>query len=65
MAGICSRHIEAEPGCDLCAVDIRDALPDYDEVLARAEAAGRHKCECGFVYFKTTNTCPLCSKIRQ
>lgn len=64
MAGICSRHVDAEPGCELCAIDIRDVLPDYDKKLAEAKAAGEHKCECGFTYFKTTDTCPLCSRAR-
>lgn len=64
MAGICSAHWgpEPEPGCAACAADIRDAFPYYDEMVARAEAAGRHTCECGFVYFKTTRICPLCCK---
>jgi rubrerythrin len=61
MAGICSKHQHFEPGCRLCAIDIRDALPGYEKKLAEAKAAGEHTCEeCGFVYFKTIDVCPMC-----
>jgi hypothetical protein len=64
MAKICSLHQGYELTCRLCNTDIREVFPDYDQKVAEAKAAGTHVCECGFEYYKTTDTCPLCSKKR-
>lgn len=64
MPSICSRHREPQPDCHLCQTDVRDVLPDYDKMTAEAETAGRHTCECGFVYYKTVSACPLCYRRR-
>jgi hypothetical protein len=65
MAGICSRHREFDPNCDLCKADIRDLLPNYDQMVAIAHAAGKVNCaKCGFEFFRTTDYCPLCGKKR-
>lgn len=66
MAGICSRHQGYVVGCVQCEADPRDMFPNWDDMIAAAEAAGRYTCHnCKFVYFKTTDTCPSCSCKRQ
>lgn len=57
---LCSAHQDPVPGCRQCEANPRDIFPDWDKKIAEAEAAGRHTCECGFVYFKTVDACPLC-----
>jgi hypothetical protein len=64
MAGLCSAHRDKVPGCAACEATIYDLLPNYDRLIAEAEVAGRHTCECGFVYFKTTYMCPKCYRCR-
>ena len=61
MASICSRHFEYDSECRLCHIDVRDVLPDYERKLAEAEAAGTEECVgCGFAYYRTIDSCPLC-----
>jgi len=62
VSGICSQHQGYEPSCDLCNTDIREFLPDYDKKHAEAEAAGLHKCDCGFEHYRTISFCPMCSR---
>ena len=63
MSGICSRHQHKEPECTACCADIRDLLPNYDEMCAEAEAAGTAICTgCDFEYYLTVNSCPNCGK---
>lgn len=64
VSGICSRHQGHDPECDLCAIDPREALGGerYDEKAAEAEAAGLHRCECGFEYYRTVSFCPKCHR---
>lgn len=64
MSGICSVHRHTEPGCPACHAHPRDLFPDFDERLAEAEAAGEHKCECGFTYYRTVDSCPACYRSR-
>src|ERR1035437_1711517 len=62
MSSICSRHVVYDPDCQLCNTDIREVLPDYDQMVREAEAAGEVECgACGFCFYRTTPTCPLCS----
>ncbi len=61
---ICGIHSKPEPNCPRCQTDIRDVIPDYDQKLAEAKAAGEHTCRCGFVYYKTIAFCPLCETPR-
>lgn len=64
MSGICSAHQHKEPGCPACHTEPRDVFPGWDEAVAEAKAAGEHQCECGFVYYKTVDFCPLCQRTR-
>jgi hypothetical protein len=41
-----------------------DLLPDWDEKLKEAEAAGAVRCRCGFFYYRTAPACPLCNTVR-
>jgi hypothetical protein len=62
VAGICSIHQKAEPGCKLCAAHPRDIFPNWDAKVAEAAAAGTTRCAvCGFEFFLTANMCPKCS----
>lgn len=66
MSGICSKHRHHEPGCRLCGLEPRDVLPDYDRKCAEAKAAGEYQCaNCEFVYYRTTDLCPLCGARRE
>lgn len=65
MSGICSEHQGHDPGCKLCNTDVRELLPDYDQKADEAERAGTRVCEfreCRFVFYRTTDCCPLCGK---
>lgn len=63
MSGICSRHWNYDPDCRMCNTDVRELLPDYDEKVREAEEAGKVDCgACGFTFYRTTKTCPLCSR---
>lgn len=65
VSGLCSAHQSRVASCRLCNASPRDLFPDWDQKLAKAKAAGEHKCSaCGFVYYKTTFTCPGCSETR-
>jgi hypothetical protein len=67
MSGICSAHAtsdpKAHPECAACQATMYDIFPDWDEAVKRAEAAGKFQCVCGFVYYLTTNMCPLCCRV--
>jgi len=61
LSGLCSRHWHSEPGCHTCALKAEDVFPDWTQVVAKAEAAGKHECAgCGFVFYLTIDTCPKC-----
>jgi len=53
---ICSRHPIHVDECELCQVLLVIPL----NLIIEAETAGLHKCECGFDYYKTVDSCPLC-----
>ena len=38
---------------------------EYEAKVAEAEAAGRYTCPCGFVYYKTVDSCPRCGLGRE
>mgnify|MGYP005848947345 CR=1 FL=1 len=58
---ICSKHQEYNPDCKLCNTDIRELIPQYDQMVAEAENAGTNVCKkCDFKYYKTVNCCPKC-----
>lgn len=63
MSGICSAHQHHEPGCPRCEADVRDLIPGYDRLVDEAERAGTRVCSvgtCRFVFYRTTDLCPLC-----
>lgn len=62
MSGLCSAHQDHVSGCLACEAKPEDLFPDWQEMLAEAHAAGKHTCDCGFEFYKTTNICPLCGK---
>lgn len=63
MCRICSRHGEYQKDCKLCNSTIRDLFPnDWERMEAEAEAAGTMICKCGFEYYLTTDSCPLCGE---
>jgi hypothetical protein len=69
MANCCSQHQGYVKDCPACNAHPWDILgvpkEHWDAKVAKAEAAGIHKCEhCGFEYYKTVDCCPLCSKYR-
>jgi hypothetical protein len=65
MAKICSRHIEADPDCAACNIPDDDPfMLMLEESRKKSEAAGKHTCECGFVYYKVVDSCPLCNRVR-
>lgn len=53
----------------MCAATVADVLGisegEYAAISARAEAAGLFECDCGFTYYKTVDSCPLCEKKRK
>lgn len=51
---------EVYTGCLDC--DCRYYCRDYDALAAAAQVAGTVTCSCGFVYYRTTDTCPKCSR---
>ena len=72
MAGVCSRHHPSEgviEGCVACNTGVPELLgiseAEYAYMQAEAEDAGLFECECGFEYYKTTDSCPLCSAERK
>jgi hypothetical protein len=63
MAGICSAHhpdMGPVEGCAACHATPHDLFPDWDEAVARAEAAGTAVCACGFEFYRTVDFCPKC-----
>lgn len=66
MAGICSMHRHREAGCNLC-----EAMTPEEEELYLKKAAlyreqvGVYVCDCGFEYYRTVDSCPLCYKKRE
>ena len=70
MSGICSVHppqLGPVEGCVACHSTMGDLLGEsvYAQMRAEAEAAGLFTCDCGFEYYKTTDSCPLCEKERK
>ncbi len=62
---ICSIHRKYNKDCKACNTHPRDLFPegDWEEMTARAEAAGTTNCKaCGFEYYLTIDYCPLCSE---
>tara|TARA_R110002110_G_scaffold26350_6_gene96995 strand:+ start:209 stop:406 length:198 start_codon:yes stop_codon:yes gene_type:complete len=63
MSGICSKHIDAAPGCKLCETNFSDIIPDWEKKVKQAKEAGEHTCaHCEFVYFNVVSSCPLCGE---
>ena len=54
-------------GCAACHATIEDLFGASEVALMRAEAeeAGLFDCDCGFEYYKTVDSCPLCGKERK
>lgn len=70
MTGICGIHHPSQgpvEGCVACHSTIEDLFGKTEVALMRAEAeaAGLFTCDCGFEYYKTTDSCPLCEKERK
>ena len=63
MSGICSAHQDNDPNCATCQATMKDLFPDWDKKVAEAIKAGRFQCICNFVYYLTTASCPLCSRV--
>lgn len=36
--------------------------PNWEAIHARAVAAGKVTCSCGFTYYRSGSGCPLCRK---
>jgi hypothetical protein len=62
MAGICSMHREMKDDCKLCNTDIKDLIPNIEQLREEAKKAGTALCSCGFVYYLTADTCPKCGE---
>jgi rubrerythrin len=65
---ICSAHKVLDPNCKLCQSTPEDLFGKdvWNRMKAEAEVAGEHRClKCGFLFYKTTNNCPLCGKSRE
>jgi hypothetical protein len=62
---ICSVHRKRDKNCPACNASPRDLFPDWDQMVKEAKRAGIYKCECRFKYYKTTNNCPLCGRVRK
>lgn len=70
MSGICSIHpppLGPIEGCVACHSTLADLLGETTVAIMRAEAeaAGLFTCDCGFTYYKTVDSCPLCEKERK
>ena len=70
MSGICSIHapqLGPVEGCAACHASLEDLFGVSEVALMRAEAeaAGLFTCDCGFEYYKTVDSCPLCEKERK
>jgi len=67
VAGICSKHRDYDPDCDLCEADLEDLFGRSMAAAMRAEAeeAGLYTCDCGFEYYKTVDSCPRCGALRE
>jgi len=46
----------------MCAATMADLFgeSEYARMRAEADAAGLFTCDCGFEYYKTVDSCPLC-----
>lgn len=68
MSGVCSKHLEPEPGCKCCETTPAQLLGVTEEEwarrLAEAEARGRYTCwRCGFEQYRSWLVCcVLCSE---
>lgn len=62
---LCSHPYKKDcPGCQVTREELMED-PIWAEKIAEAKAAGLHTCVgCGFRYFRTTDSCPQCNKIR-
>lgn len=62
MVRVCSIHQEYDGDCRICNTDVSELIPNYKQLLAEAEKAGKHECAfCGFTFYLTTDICPKCS----
>lgn len=61
---VCRPHSGDVHNCPSCGDPLRYHIEGWDEAKARAIAAGEHTCECGFTYYKTTDSCPKCERRR-
>lgn len=61
---VCSKHFHYREDCGLCNTSTQELLGlndcEYAAMHARAEDAGLYTCDCGFEYYKTVDSCPLC-----
>lgn len=71
MAGVCSAHGGPDPveGCAACHSTVPELLgiteAEYAYMRAVAEDAGLYTCDCGFEYYMTVDSCPLCRAERK
>ena len=72
MAGVCSMHppqLGPVEDCLACNTTVQELLglsdAEYAYMQAEAKEAGLFTCDCGFEYYKTTDSCPLCDKERK
>lgn len=63
---ICSIHGRPQPDCPQCKItaDILSRDPVFAKKIQEAKVAGEYTCVCGFIYYKTAHSCPLCSTPR-
>lgn len=57
---LCSAHPYHVENCAACNASTED-IDGWEEAEAEAKAAGLHTCKCGFEYYKTVDSCPLCN----
>jgi rubrerythrin len=64
--GVCSKHIRRRNrDRKLRATDIRDIIPNYDQLVEQAEAGGLRTCHnCNFMHYRTTDRCPKCGTLQ-
>jgi rubrerythrin len=62
----CSQHMKKRNvDYKLSKADIRDVIPNYDQLVEQAEAAGRRTCHnCNFMHYRTTDRCPKCGTLQ-
>jgi inhibitor of KinA sporulation pathway (predicted exonuclease) len=61
---VCSEHRTRQEACMRCQTDLTDD-PAFTEMVAEAKLAGLCTCTaCGFGYYRTVDSCPMCNASR-